>query len=255
MMGPGNREYVSDKPKSKDRWDKLSTIMPIVALIVGIAITSWLIPIFQGQWAAQNHQKELELKSDLADQISKAVANMEVAAQTSTNPLYANHTASAYLDFETSKSIIHSKIQAYYNDSRLTKNWDDLSSTVALLANVVAKQPFSDLGWCSRLGGMLTLHALVSENNPLNIDRNATHLFHCDRYFVLGLRDYGRELQTHFPVDSLSIDWNALFYRTTNSSSGSQGFSDSYNILLKDIGRCQENLVESIFKKQIIAIQ
>jgi hypothetical protein len=264
---------------NKDRWDKLSTISPIAALFVGAAITSWIIPTFTRQWAAQDYQKELELKSDLADQISKAVANMVEATHISINPVYINGTTSflkAITDWQTSKSIIYSKIQTYYNDSQITKSWDNLSTAVSLLPTIARPNAGSvsyhenplanisyvlrDMQYCERLGAILQMHsALFSENNPVNIDRKNLLLFHCNNFYVPGLNE--RELKTYFPVNAGSIDWNALFFGENLSGFSPEGITNagryylSYQTLEDDIEANQDKLIHFIFKKQITAFQ
>jgi hypothetical protein len=44
---------------------------PMVLLIVGAIISSFIIPYYTRQW--QDHQKELELKTNLSDEINKAI--------------------------------------------------------------------------------------------------------------------------------------------------------------------------------------
>jgi hypothetical protein len=54
-------------------------VHPLLLLIVGALLSSWLIPSITQRW--QNHQKELEIKTNLASQISESVTGITMAVQ------------------------------------------------------------------------------------------------------------------------------------------------------------------------------
>jgi hypothetical protein len=76
---------------SNTTWEKLSN--PLLLLIIGAVISGILIPYFTRQW--QDHQKDLELKTDLVSGISKAIVDLMLAAQlieTKTSPIITNQS-------------------------------------------------------------------------------------------------------------------------------------------------------------------
>jgi hypothetical protein len=82
---------------------------PMLLLIVGAIISSLIIPYFTRQW--QDHQKELELISDLSDQINKVVSDALTISDLINNPFYDRNQdvnqkyVSTYEDFQTAKSM------------------------------------------------------------------------------------------------------------------------------------------------------
>ena len=105
---------------------------PMLLLIAGAIISSLIIPYFTRQW--QDHQKELELKSDLADQINKAVSNTLTVIALNLNAGYnTNQTGGSqryvnvFIDWQISKDVIGSKMKIYFSNDQITKDWDNLS--------------------------------------------------------------------------------------------------------------------------------
>jgi hypothetical protein len=240
-------------------------VSPYVLLIGGAIISSLLIPDFTRKW--QDHQKELEIKTDLADLINKAISNIVVAAHLNLNPSYsANNSArftNAYTDWITSKAVIHSKIQIYFNDTQITKYWDNLSNATTQITGIAASPPVStknttprayNVAWCNRLGEIMIMHASYTQNSPINIDRNELYFYHCNEFYIPGLEGT-QQLQKYFPVKNGGIDWNALFHRDNNTTSNLNNFGRSYSILEKYIENHKNNLLESIFKGQIGAFK
>lgn len=52
---------------------------PLLLLVVGALISSYIIPLYTKAW--QDHQKELELKTDLVSEISDATASILTKTQ------------------------------------------------------------------------------------------------------------------------------------------------------------------------------
>ena len=108
---------------------------PFVLLVAGAIISSLIFPYFTRVW--QDAQKELQLQSELADTVNRAISSFVVATDLAQNPDYAagntERLTNAYVEWLIDKSLIHSKLQIFYNDKQLTKNWDNLSSAVTEL--------------------------------------------------------------------------------------------------------------------------
>lgn len=101
---------------------------PFFLLLVGGVVSGLLIPYITNQWA--NHQKELELKTDLVAEISDVVTRMSLAmqfAELGATSFTQEEYDENYRDFLISSSIIGSKIRSYFPDTQLGKEWDTIS--------------------------------------------------------------------------------------------------------------------------------
>lgn len=100
---------------------------PLLLLVVGALISSYIIPLYTKAW--QDHQKELELKTDLVSEISDATASILTKTQVKkavSNAPYSEFY-NAYEDWESSRAIIQSKINAYFSNSDLPPLWSNYS--------------------------------------------------------------------------------------------------------------------------------
>jgi len=106
-------------------------VHPLLLLIVGALLSSLLIPSITQRW--QNHQKELEIKTNLASQISESVTGIAMAVQFSllgaagqTQQEYDK----AYRDWEINRAVIGSRLRAYFPNSQLAQDWDEFSESI-----------------------------------------------------------------------------------------------------------------------------
>jgi hypothetical protein len=101
-------------------------------LIIGAVISGILIPYFTRQW--QDHQKDLELKTDLVSGISKAIVDLMLAAQlieTKTSPIITNQSYDlAYHNWAESSAIIESQLYAYFPSTHIGQQWNNYSRIV-----------------------------------------------------------------------------------------------------------------------------
>jgi Divergent InlB B-repeat domain len=98
---------------------------PLVLLLIGAAITSYVIPLLTRRW--QEHQKELELKVDLVTQISDSVYRIMIATEQlesesdmrsgfSDKEGMSNYRK-ASLDWQLKTGVIKAQIQLYFPKS------------------------------------------------------------------------------------------------------------------------------------------
>ena len=88
---------------------------PLLLLIIGALISALLVPWLTQRW--QNHQKKLELKSDLVSQISESVVNIVMAvlyAVLGTKSLTPEKYDEAFRDWQIRQAVIGSQIRAYF---------------------------------------------------------------------------------------------------------------------------------------------
>jgi hypothetical protein len=132
---------------------------PFLLLVAGTIVSSIIIPDFTRQW--QNNQKQLELKTNLADEINKAVSDSIVSSR-------LGDSDNSFRNWLISKEIIHSKIVAYFSNNRITQNWDNLSSAVEeysyfIVGNGLPQQNHTSYYYdvCNRLAHILNYIHLI----------------------------------------------------------------------------------------------
>jgi hypothetical protein len=223
-------------------------------LIAGAIISSLIIPYYTRQW--QDHQKELELKTNFADDVNKAVSEMIVSA------IYRNPHADLYQtnnDWLIAKAMISSKVKAYFSDIRMTQDWNNLSSVVTQLFFIEEGLPPKNQSsynnyFCQLLGGILKIHEFYPDSGPMNIDRSEVGLHHCDGFYYSGLEDI-QYVQKYFPARNGDIDWNALLHLDNHSAAATKEYQKSFVILEKDIENHIDKFLDIVFKSPITAFE
>jgi hypothetical protein len=137
---------------------------PFLLLVAGAIVSSIIIPNFTRQW--QDNQKQLELKTTLADDINKAVADPIVSSR------LLDNSHNSFRNWEISKEVIGSKIQAYFSNNGITQKWDNLSSAVDeysyFIVNVnFPQQNHSNYYYdvCNRLAHILKIYLLSTKQS------------------------------------------------------------------------------------------
>src|SRR2546423_1428624 len=88
---------------------------PLVLLLVGAAVSSYLIPSFTRRW--QDHQKELELKSALASEISRSVTDFVLNVQfvhVRAASVTQTQLDAAYRTWSLPSAVIESRLGSYF---------------------------------------------------------------------------------------------------------------------------------------------
>jgi hypothetical protein len=115
---------------------------PLFLLLIGALISSYLIPSWTRRW--QDHQKELELKTDLLGEINDSVMGMimkiqvaEVLLKGTSQENYdeaVSDMQSYYLKWMVEKEVIGSNIRAFFpKKADIGRKWDDLVTSVHYL--------------------------------------------------------------------------------------------------------------------------
>ena len=97
---------------------KKASSNPLLLLIIGVIVSHLIIPFYTRQW--QDHQKDLELKTELADQINKAITNAVQIAQYNINSEISKQTDwnekwhNTYIDWKISNEVIGSRINTLF---------------------------------------------------------------------------------------------------------------------------------------------
>jgi hypothetical protein len=155
-----------------------------------------LIPLYTRTW--QDHQKELELKTELVSEISGAVTPVIISTQTiksSTNPSSNYYTA--YQDWEKSSAIVGSKLQAYFHDSPLPRQWNNYSN---ILTEFVFLSISNDT--CKKIWYIEQIQKYFFANST----SIKTESHHC----LTQLNSSQNIQKSPFPAGSNKINWNVL---------------------------------------------
>jgi hypothetical protein len=222
---------------------------PFVLLLLAAGISGLLVPYIASQW--QNHQKELELKTGLVSQISKAVADIIIVSRIAQIPAYAYTNLSypsTFEDWEISKATIGSQIQAYFPENQIKQEWDNLSSAITELSGLTAQltqnhTSHSDyaLKLCGRIGHVLSLHEYLDHAYPININYSDLKAYGCQ-----GVANQ-QELEKYSP-NTYDIDWKALVYKNKYSSTA---YFKNWLTLENKLQDQKDNLVKTILNTHI----
>lgn len=104
---------------------------PLTVLLVGALISGLLIPAFTRR--RQNHEKALEIKTELVSDLSKSIMGMVMATQFAHVGARSQRQADfdqAYRDWEIESAVIGTKLQAYFPDTTIPAEWTVFSALV-----------------------------------------------------------------------------------------------------------------------------
>jgi hypothetical protein len=103
---------------------------PLLLIVAGAVISSYLLPSLTRQW--QNHEKELEVKTTLVQEMSETTADFVVALKQSTfggfgeqqkGTTQAHALNVAWRAFDRRQTVIAAKLRSYFPGSDLGKEW------------------------------------------------------------------------------------------------------------------------------------
>ncbi len=241
-----------EKYLTNDRIKKVIS-NPMILLVVGAIISSLIIPYYTRQW--QDRQKELELKTTLADEINKAISDVTVSATFRGTPgLFETNK-----NWLISKTMIDSKIKAYFSNHRITQDWENLSDVVSQLPGLAGGLPQKNNTaynnyFCSLLGNLLKIYVSYPQSGPMNIDRSEISLHQCDTLYYPGLENI-QYIKKYFPVKNDNIDWDALLRVDNNTNTSLKNYNKSYGILEKHIQDHTNKFLDTVFKSPITVFQ
>lgn len=120
------KESSENRSKGSLWYDWLSH--PLLLLLVGAVISSFLIPDITRRW--QDHQKELELKTALVSQITDATTStlteaelLATGAETKDQGQLSARVRSVYQDWMIKGAAIRAELEAYFPGTLLSRDW------------------------------------------------------------------------------------------------------------------------------------
>jgi hypothetical protein len=90
----------------------------------------------------ENHQKELEIKTDLVGRVSQSVNGIYFAAEEVRNPVYTfslTDYARAFENWVMSSGTIGSQLRAYFPNTELENKWNNYTAILNDIFNLVPK--------------------------------------------------------------------------------------------------------------------
>jgi hypothetical protein len=125
--------------KSKPQWKWLSH--PLFLLLLGGAftagITNYLVPSITRQW--QNHDKELEIKSALVQNMNRAAFDFFESIRTveyQDRPKTLAPLDRAYVSWRTAVRVDAAEFDTYFSNPEIDRDWGDVDSTIVLLYSI-----------------------------------------------------------------------------------------------------------------------
>lgn len=107
---------------------------PFTLLVAGALLSSYLLPFVTRRW--QNQQHEHALKVGLVSEISQSTTMFvmsiqfaEVGAGSQSQTAYDT----AYMDWQTRSAVLRAKLEAYFPDTALARDWARMSEALELL--------------------------------------------------------------------------------------------------------------------------
>jgi hypothetical protein len=220
---------------------------PVTLLLIGAILSSLIIPYYTRQW--QDRQKELELKTNLTNQISKAVEDIIIITrivQLDSNTTIDYETS--FIDWQLSGATIGSEIQSYFPDTPIRKNWDELSGNITEFvsldnAPLSKEDPKYNYSVCKRIEHVLNIHSYLEHNNSININRTELYTHDCLQTIRM---PHTQELAKYSP-NVKDIDWNSLVH-TEDIDVLSHGvhYGDNWFEIEKQLRYQKDNLIQSI---------
>ena len=104
---------------------------PLTILLVGALISGLLIPFITRRW--QNHQKALEIKTQLVSDLSKSIMEIIMAVQFAHLGSQSQTQADfdrAFREWEIQSAVMGTRLQAYFSDTTIPVEWTDFSELV-----------------------------------------------------------------------------------------------------------------------------
>lgn len=183
-MGQGRSE--EDYEGIKDWLKHIITSKELALLLVGAALTGFLLPVFLQQ--SQDHQKELEVKTNIVKQISETTSHpitlvqaLEGMRRGDNSTEFVNDTKKTLtterLNVLRTGSTIKSQLQTYFPDTLVPQRWQNLTTATH---NFIKLFQFDDPTFRSVLATSIYMELLgnitsAERNNIINISqRNST---------------------------------------------------------------------------------
>jgi hypothetical protein len=99
--------------------ETFKAVVPLLAVILTAVLSGYIVPRLTRQW--QDHQKALEIKTSLAEEINRAVVQIILAMQLSERgALPQKAFDEAYQDWETERAVLSSRARVYMPNTAFT---------------------------------------------------------------------------------------------------------------------------------------
>jgi hypothetical protein len=187
---------------------------PLFLLVIGAIISSIIIPVYTNQW--QNYQKELEIKSKLAEEISTSISNKIINSRLVQIAGYNIDYAQSTIDWEVSKARISSLIGSYFIDPLIKKQWDELAFLVTEFSFLEGSLSNNETKYqhklCLRFEHIVNIHKYFLNINKTFVQYNPLNLNFTNDSSCPNSQDH-LYLSEHYNTIPGTIDWNILLHK------------------------------------------
>ncbi len=230
---------------------------PFMLLVIGAIISSLIIPYYTRQW--QDYQKELELKTDVAGEISKAISNIIITARLVQIPGFSNQMdfGSASVEWEMSKATIGSKIQSYFPNPQIQQNWNNLSDVLTEFVQLNAQISQKDANYndkiCLRIKHVFNIQKYIITNDPILAHNNPNNINMTDlvKYGCQNIEEQPIG-QDHSNNNDVGIDWNALVHKELAQNNQSFRYINSWLFLEEYMENRKDGFIQAILASHIV---
>lgn len=104
--------------------------VPLLAVLLTAALSGYVVPRVTRRW--QDHQKELEIKISLVEEISDAVLQFILAMQFAERRISTQEAYDeAYRKWEVQRAVLTGKLRAYFRDPAISQAFESFSDAVS----------------------------------------------------------------------------------------------------------------------------
>ena len=111
-------------------WECINS--PVALILITATISGLLVPYLTSQW--QNHKQQLEFQNNMQEEINEAVIDIVIKRQIvllgHSKTITQEKFDEAFMNWEINKNIISSKLDLYYGDEKINKQWKKLEVDV-----------------------------------------------------------------------------------------------------------------------------
>lgn len=228
---------------------------PLFLLVIGAIISSMIIPVYTNQW--QNYQKELEIKSMLAEEISTSISNIIINSRLVQIPGFTDNVdyTQAAIDWEVSKARISSIIGTYFANPFVKNQWEELSFLVSEFSVLETSLTINESNYynklCLRYGHIINIYKYFlnknqtfAQSNPINMNLTTSKKcsFEQDQLFI----------NQYSNITPGSIDWNIILHKELIQELEDQvKYRTNWLLLEKYIQQQKNEVIELLLRSEL----
>jgi hypothetical protein len=110
--------------------ETFKAIVPLLAVLLTAVLSGYVVPRITRSW--QDHQKELEMKTSLVEEVSDAVLQFIIAMQFAERKVSTQEAFDeAYRRWEVKRAVLIGKLRVYFRDPTIAQEFESFSDAVS----------------------------------------------------------------------------------------------------------------------------